>query len=53
MTRDDRTAAEKAAWDAGRFTEEEAAGGGVTVEELNRVREQEERDAGNPLAPPS
>lgn len=50
--KDDRTAEEKAAWDAGKVTKREAADAGLTVEEANALRAQEERDAGNPLAPP-
>lgn len=52
MARDDRTEAEKAEWEAGKFTEEEAAEVGSTAAELNRQREQAERELGNELAPP-
>lgn len=51
-SRDDRSDEEKAQWDAGAFTEEDAKEAGTTVEALNRVRAEEERAAGNPLAPP-
>lgn len=50
--RDDRTAAEKAAWKAGEFTDAEAAELGTSAAELNRQREEAERELGNDLAPP-
>jgi len=53
MTRDDRTAAEKAAWDAGRFTEEEAAGGGVTVEEAPATTPRGGASRGGPFRRPA
>lgn len=52
MGRDKRTPEEKAAWEAGKFTEAEAAAAGTTAAELNAAREEGERDAGNPSAPP-
>lgn len=50
--KDDRSDDEKNQWKAGEFTESEAADMGMTTEEANRVRAEEERKAGNPLAPP-
>lgn len=50
--KDDRTDEEKAAWKASEFTEEEAADAGMTKEEMNQARANQERDLGNPLAPP-
>lgn len=49
---DDRTAEEKAAWDKGKFTPEEAEGTGMTADQMNQQREKDERELGNPLAPP-
>lgn len=49
--RDGRTPAERAAWKAGEFTEQEAAEMGMTAKEANRLRAQAERELGNPLAP--
>lgn len=42
---------DRAEWEAGRITAAEAADMGVSVEEANRLREEGEREAGNPLAP--
>lgn len=50
--RDDRTPEEKAQWEAGAFTEDEAAESGMTVEQANKERAKQERELGNPLAPP-
>jgi hypothetical protein len=51
--KDPRTPEEKAAWEAGEFTEKEAAEAGMTKEEMNAARAQQEGELGNPLAPPS
>jgi hypothetical protein len=50
--KDDRDAKEKADWKAGEFTQEEADAAGQDREAMNRQREKDERDLGNPLAPP-
>lgn len=50
--KDDRTDDEKRAWDAGKFTEQEARDAGQDQAEMNSQRERDERDLGNPLAPP-
>lgn len=50
--KDTRSAEEKAAWKAGEFTDDEAAASGLTREQANQARAQQERDLGNPLAPP-
>lgn len=52
MAKDDRTPEEKAAWEAGRFTQAEAAAVGSDADTLNRQRAEAERELGNPLAPP-
>jgi hypothetical protein len=52
VAKDPRSPEERAEWEAGRFTDEEAAAVGDTAANLNRMREEGERDAGNPLAPP-
>lgn len=51
-SKDDRTKGEKAAWKKGELTEEEAAESGLSKNEANKLRAEEERKAGNPLAPP-
>lgn len=51
-TRDNRTPEEKAAWEAGAFTEDEATEAGMTKAEMNAARAQQERELGNELAPP-
>lgn len=53
MPKDDRTAKEKAAWEAGKIPEEEAAESGMTADQANAERARYERQAGNDLAPPS
>jgi hypothetical protein len=50
--KDDRSVEDKAAWEAGQFTEEEARQAQMAQEEMNRAREEQERELGNPLAPP-
>lgn len=51
--KDDRTPKEKSDWEAGEFSEEEASSMGMTKEQANQARAEQERDLGNPLAPPS
>lgn len=51
--KDNRTPEEKAAWKAGEFTADEAAASGLTREQANKAREEQERELGNPLAPPN
>lgn len=50
--KDDRSAEEKAAWKAGEFTEQETRDAGQDRNAMNKQREQDERELGNPLAPP-
>jgi len=51
--KDNRTAQERADWEAGAFTEQEARDAGMTVEQMNQARAEQERELGNELAPPS
>lgn len=51
--KDNRTPEEKAAWEAGEFTEEEARDAGMSQAEMNQARAEQERELGNDLAPPS
>lgn len=51
--KDDRSKAEREAWEAGAFTEAEAAEVGTTAAKLNEQRAQAERELGNELAPPA
>lgn len=51
--KDLRTAQEKRDWKAGEFTAEEARKMGMTRKQANLMREQMQREAGNPLAPPA
>lgn len=53
MAKDRRSKEEKAQWEAGRFTEEEAAEIGTTADELNRQRTEGARETGDPTAPPA
>lgn len=53
MAKDQRTAAEKAKWKAGEFTEAEAKEVGMSRAQKNKERERQERALGNPLAPPA
>lgn len=50
--KDHRDKEDKDAWEKGRITPQEARDAGGDVDEMNRIREEQERKLGNPLAPP-
>ena len=50
--KDKRTPKEKADWNKGEFSAEEAKAAGMTKAEINKARAEQERELGNELAPP-
>lgn len=52
MGKDKRSKEEKKDWDKGKFTKAEAKEAGMSQKEMNKARAEQERELGNPLAPP-